>query len=88
MAEDTEFHVVGDRRGTRRLRRNLVWFVGGAAGSCRRAGSRLGGTCLHRRCTRAEVVDPIASILIGVGLFGDNLRTAGAWGRSRLSHSW
>ncbi len=26
------------------------------------------------------LVDPLASILIGVGLFGDNLRTAGAWG--------
>ncbi len=26
------------------------------------------------------LVDPLASILIGVGLFGDNLRTSGAWG--------
>lgn len=26
------------------------------------------------------MVDPLASILIGVGLFGDNLRTGGAWG--------
>jgi hypothetical protein len=26
------------------------------------------------------LVDPLASILIGVGLFGDNLRTGGAWG--------
>jgi drug/metabolite transporter (DMT)-like permease len=26
------------------------------------------------------LVDPVASILIGVGLFGDNLRTSGAWG--------
>ncbi|HWE67083.1 MAG TPA: DMT family transporter [Acidimicrobiales bacterium] len=26
------------------------------------------------------MVDPLASILIGVGLFGDNLRTSGAWG--------
>jgi drug/metabolite transporter (DMT)-like permease len=26
------------------------------------------------------LVDPVASILIGVGLFGDNLRTTGAWG--------
>jgi drug/metabolite transporter (DMT)-like permease len=26
------------------------------------------------------LVDPLTSILIGVGLFGDNLRTAGAWG--------
>jgi drug/metabolite transporter (DMT)-like permease len=26
------------------------------------------------------LVDPLASILIGIGLFGDNLRTAGAWG--------
>jgi drug/metabolite transporter (DMT)-like permease len=26
------------------------------------------------------LVDPLASILIGVSLFGDNLRTAGAWG--------
>ena len=26
------------------------------------------------------LVDPLASILIGMGLFGDNLRTAGAWG--------
>ena len=26
------------------------------------------------------LVDPLASILIGVNLFGDNLRTAGAWG--------
>jgi hypothetical protein len=26
------------------------------------------------------LVDPLASILIGVGLFGDNLRTAGVWG--------
>jgi drug/metabolite transporter (DMT)-like permease len=26
------------------------------------------------------LVDPVVSILIGVGLFGDNLRTSGAWG--------
>jgi drug/metabolite transporter (DMT)-like permease len=26
------------------------------------------------------LVDPVASILVGVGLFGDNLRTSGAWG--------
>ncbi|HEY1832618.1 MAG TPA: DMT family transporter [Acidimicrobiales bacterium] len=26
------------------------------------------------------LVDPLASILIGVGIFGDNLRTGGAWG--------
>jgi drug/metabolite transporter (DMT)-like permease len=26
------------------------------------------------------LVDPLASILIGVGLFGDSLRTSGAWG--------
>lgn len=26
------------------------------------------------------LVDPLASILIGIGLFGDDLRTAGAWG--------
>jgi drug/metabolite transporter (DMT)-like permease len=26
------------------------------------------------------LVDPVASILVGVGLFGDNLRTTGAWG--------
>ncbi|HVX20252.1 MAG TPA: DMT family transporter [Acidimicrobiales bacterium] len=26
------------------------------------------------------LVDPLASILIGINLFGDNLRTAGAWG--------
>ena len=26
------------------------------------------------------MVDPLASILIGVGLFGDDLRTGGAWG--------
>jgi hypothetical protein len=26
------------------------------------------------------LVDPLASILIGVGLFGDNLRTSGLWG--------
>ena len=26
------------------------------------------------------LVDPLASILIGVGLFGDNLQTSGAWG--------
>ena len=26
------------------------------------------------------LVDPLASILIGIGLFGDNLRTSGAWG--------
>jgi drug/metabolite transporter (DMT)-like permease len=26
------------------------------------------------------MVDPLVSILIGVGLFGDNLRTSGAWG--------
>jgi drug/metabolite transporter (DMT)-like permease len=26
------------------------------------------------------MVDPLASILIGIGLFGDNLRTGGAWG--------
>jgi drug/metabolite transporter (DMT)-like permease len=26
------------------------------------------------------LVDPLVSILIGVGLFGDNLRTSGAWG--------
>ena len=26
------------------------------------------------------LVDPLASILIGVGLFGDDLRTSGAWG--------
>jgi hypothetical protein len=26
------------------------------------------------------LVDPLASILIGVGLFGDNLRTSGPWG--------
>ena len=26
------------------------------------------------------LADPLASILIGVGLFGDNLRTSGAWG--------
>jgi uncharacterized membrane protein len=26
------------------------------------------------------LVDPLASILIGVGLFGDNLRTGGSWG--------
>ncbi|HEX4658281.1 MAG TPA: DMT family transporter [Streptosporangiaceae bacterium] len=26
------------------------------------------------------LLDPLASILIGVGLFGDNLRTSGAWG--------
>jgi drug/metabolite transporter (DMT)-like permease len=26
------------------------------------------------------LVDPLASILIGIGLFGDNLRTFGAWG--------
>ena len=26
------------------------------------------------------LVDPLASILIGVGLFGDNLRTGGPWG--------
>ena len=26
------------------------------------------------------LVDPVASILIGVGLFGDNLRTSGPWG--------
>jgi hypothetical protein len=26
------------------------------------------------------MVDPLASILIGIGLFGDNLRTSGAWG--------
>jgi drug/metabolite transporter (DMT)-like permease len=26
------------------------------------------------------LIDPLASILIGVNLFGDNLRTAGAWG--------
>jgi len=26
------------------------------------------------------LVDPLASILVGVGLFGDNLRTSGAWG--------
>lgn len=26
------------------------------------------------------LVDPLASILIGVGLFGDSLRTTGAWG--------
>ena len=26
------------------------------------------------------LVDPLASILIGVSLFGENLRTAGAWG--------
>lgn len=26
------------------------------------------------------LIDPLASILIGVGLFGDNLRTGGAWG--------
>jgi hypothetical protein len=26
------------------------------------------------------MVDPLASILIGVSLFGDNLRTSGAWG--------
>jgi hypothetical protein len=26
------------------------------------------------------LVDPLASILIGVGLFGDDLRTTGAWG--------
>ena len=26
------------------------------------------------------LVDPVASILIGVGLFGDDLRTSGAWG--------
>jgi hypothetical protein len=26
------------------------------------------------------LLDPLASILIGVGLFGDDLRTAGAWG--------
>jgi drug/metabolite transporter (DMT)-like permease len=26
------------------------------------------------------LVDPVASILVGVGLFGDDLRTTGAWG--------
>jgi hypothetical protein len=26
------------------------------------------------------LVDPVASILLGVGLFGDDLRTSGAWG--------
>jgi F0F1-type ATP synthase assembly protein I len=26
------------------------------------------------------LVDPLASIVIGVGLFGDNLRTSGPWG--------
>lgn len=26
------------------------------------------------------LVDPVASILVGVGLFGDDLRTSGAWG--------
>ena len=26
------------------------------------------------------LIDPLASILIGIGLFGDDLRTAGAWG--------
>jgi len=26
------------------------------------------------------LIDPLASILIGIGLFGDNLRTGGAWG--------
>ena len=26
------------------------------------------------------LVDPLASILIGIGLFGDNLRTSGPWG--------
>ncbi len=26
------------------------------------------------------LIDPLASILIGINLFGDNLRTAGAWG--------
>ncbi len=26
------------------------------------------------------LVDPLASILIGVGLFGDDLRTSGPWG--------
>ena len=26
------------------------------------------------------LVDPLASIAIGIGLFGDNLRTAGAYG--------
>ncbi len=26
------------------------------------------------------LIDPLASILIGIGLFGDNLRTTGPWG--------
>jgi len=33
------------------------------------------------------MVDPLVSILIGIVLFGDQLRTHGAWARSRRSRS-
>ena len=34
------------------------------------------------------LVDPLASILIGIGLFGDDLQTSGAWGRWRRCRCW
>jgi len=87
----------GPHQGRHRLHRFGLGVDVLPLADLRASGHRRGGPFLAQNAFHAGpiaasqstliMVDPLVSILIGIVLFGDQLRTHGAWARSRRSRS-